>query len=266
MKSVIIVVTGILLLAGPVFGAEDRALESQRDKVSYTIGVFSGNNLKQQSIDVDPDIMLKGIKDSLSGGKTLLTDQEMSEVMAAFQKEMTIKQSEKRNAMAEKNKKDGETFLAENKTKEGVKTLPSGVQYKVVKEGTGKNPKTTDRVVAHYRGTLINGTEFDSSYQRNEPATFKLDQVIKGWTEAVMLMKEGAKWQIFIPSNLAYGENGAGPIEPNSTLIFDVELIKIIAEASAPAKTTKPEAKSSVKPGEKSSKPAAKPPTPAAGK
>ena len=121
MKSVIIVVTGILLLAGPVFGAEDRALESQRDKVSYTIGVFSGNNLKQQSIDVDPDIMLKGIKDSLSGGKTLLTDQEMSEVMAAFQKEMTIKQSEKRNAMAEKNKKDGETFLAENKTKEGVK-------------------------------------------------------------------------------------------------------------------------------------------------
>ena len=156
--------------------------------------------------------------------------------------------------------------MLENKTKEGVKTLSSGLQYKVVKEGTGKNPKTTDRVVAHYRGTLINGTEFDSSYQRNEPATFKLDQVIKGWTEAVMLMKEGAKWQIYIPSNLAYGENGAGPIEPNSTLIFDVELIKIIAEASAPAKTTKPEAKSPVKPGEKSSKAATKSPTPAAGK
>ena len=266
MKSAFVVVAGILLLAGQAFGAEDKALESQRDKVSYTIGVFSGNNLKQQSIDVDPDIMLKGIKDSLSGGKMLLTDQEMSEVMAAFQKEMTIKQSEKRNAMAEKNRKEGETFLAENKTKEGVKTLPSGIQYKVVKEGTGKNPKATDGVVAHYRGTLIDGTEFDSSYQRNEPATFKLDQVIKGWTEAVVLMKEGAKWQIFIPSNLAYGENGAGPIEPNATLVFDVELIKIISDPAAPAKTTKPEAKSSVKPGEKSSKPAPKPSTPAAGK
>ena len=257
MKSAFVVVAGILLLAGQAWGAEDKALESQRDKVSYTIGVFSGNNLKQQSIDVDPDIMAKGIKDSLSGGKMLLTDQEMSEVMAAFQQEITIKQSEKRNALAEKNRKEGETFLAENKTKEGVKTLPSGVQYKVAKEGTGKNPKATDRVVAHYRGTLIDGTEFDSSYQRNEPATFKLDQVIKGWTEAVVLMKEGAKWQIFIPSTLAYGEKGAGPIEPNATLVFDVELIKIISDPASPAKTAKPAAKSSVKPGEKSSKPAA---------
>jgi len=257
MKSLFVIVVGVLLLAGQALGAEDKPLESQKDKVSYTIGVFSGNNLKQQSIEVDPDIMAKGLKDSLSGGKMLLTDQEMQEVMAAFQKEMTIKQSEKRNAMAEKNRKEGETFLAENKTKEGVKTLPSGIQYKVVKEGTGKNPKATDGVVAHYRGTLIDGTEFDSSYQRNEPATFKLDQGIKGWTEAVVLMKEGAKWQIFIPSNLAYGENGAGPIEPNSLLIFEVELVKVIADTSAPVKTTKPDAKSSAKPGEKTSKPAA---------
>jgi FKBP-type peptidyl-prolyl cis-trans isomerase len=256
MKSAFVVVAGILLLSSQALRAEDRALDSQRDKVSYTIGVFSGNNLKKQSIDIDPDIMAKGIKDSLSGGKMLLTDQEMSEVMDALQKEMTIKQSEKRNVLAEKNKKEGEDFLAENKTKEGVKTLPSGVQYKVVKEGTGKNPKVTDGVVAHYRGTLIDGTEFDSSYQRNEPATFKLDQVIKGWTEAVVLMKEGSKWQIFIPSNLAYGENGAGPIGPNATLVFDVELIKIISDPSAPAKKTKPAAKSSAKPGEKSSKPA----------
>jgi FKBP-type peptidyl-prolyl cis-trans isomerase FklB len=266
MKSVFVVVAGILLLAGQALGAEDKALESQRDKVSYTIGVISGNSLKQQSLDVDPDIMVKGIKDSLSGGKTLLTDQEMREVMTAFQKEMTIQQSEKRNALAEKNKKEGEAFLAENKTKEGVKTLPSGLQYKVVEEGTGKNPKATDGVVAHYRGTRIDGTEFDSSYQRNEPATFKLDQVIKGWTEALVLMKEGAKWQIFIPSNLAYGENGAGPIEPNATLVFDVELIKIFSDPAVPAQTKKPEAKSSAKPGDKPSKPAAKSSKPAVGK
>jgi len=265
MKSVFVVFAGILLLAGQVFGAEDTALTSQRDKVSYTIGVYSGNNLKQQSVDIDPDIMMKGIKDSLSGGKTLLTDQEMREVMSAFQKEMAIKQVEKRNALAEKNKKEGETFLAENKKKDGVKTLQSGLQYKVIKEGTGKNPKATDTVVAHYRGTLINGTEFDSSYQRNEPASVRLNSVIKGWTEALLLMKEGAKWQIFIPSNLAYGENGAGPIEPNAALIFEVDLISVSQETAAPSQTTKPGAKSS-KTGEKSSKPTAKPSKPAAGK
>jgi FKBP-type peptidyl-prolyl cis-trans isomerase len=265
MKSVFVVFAGILLLAGQVFGAEDTALTSQRDKVSYTIGVYSGNSLKQQSVDIDPDIMAKGIKDSLTGGKTLLTDQEMREVMSAFQKDMELKQAEKRNALVEKNKKEGEAFLAENKKKEGVKTLPSGLQYKIIKEGTGKNPKAKDAVVVHYRGTRIDGTEFDSSYQRDEPATFKLDKVIKGWTEALLMMKEGAKWQIFIPSNLAYGENGAGPIEPNATLIFDVELIKIYADLATPSQTTKPGAKSS-KPGEKSSKPAAKPSKPAAGK
>jgi len=266
MKSVFVVFAGILLLAGQVFGAEDTALTSQRDKVSYTIGVYSGNNLKQQSVDIDPDIMAKGIKDSLSGGKTLLTDQEMREVMSAFQKDMAIKQTEKRNALAEKNKKEGEAFLAENKKKEGVKILPSGLQYKVIQEGTGKNPKATDGVVAHYHGTRIDGTVFDSSYQRDEPATFKLDKVIKGWTEALLMMKEGAKWQIFIPSNLAYGENGAGPIEPNATLIFDVELIKIYADLATPSQTTKPGAKSSKPAAGKSSKPAAKPSKPAAGK
>jgi FKBP-type peptidyl-prolyl cis-trans isomerase FklB len=266
MKSVFFVFAGILLLAGQVFGAEDTALKSQKDKVSYTIGVFSGNNLKQQSVDIDPDIMVKGIKDSLSGNKTLLTDQEMREVMTAFQKDMAVKQAEKRLALAEKNKKEGEAFLAENKKKEGVKTLSSGLQYKVIQGGTGKNPKATDEVVAHYRGTLINGTEFDSSYKRNEPATFKLDKVIKGWTEALLMMKEGAKWQIFIPSNLAYGENGAGPIEPNATLIFDIELIKISADTAAPSQTTKPVVAKSSKPGEKFSNPDAKPSKPAAGK
>ena len=201
--------------------------KSQMDKVSYTIGVSSGNNLKQQSIDVDPDIMAKGLKDSLSGGTILLTDQEMREAMTAFQKEMAIKQLEKPEAMAEKNKKEGEAFLAENKKREGVKTLPSGLQYQALTEGKGNSPKLTDTVVVHYRGTLLNGNDFDSSYLRNEPATIKLDSIIKGWKEALPLMKEGAKWQLVIPSDLAYGENGAGPIEPSATLIFEVELISV---------------------------------------
>jgi FKBP-type peptidyl-prolyl cis-trans isomerase len=265
MKSAIIVFAGILLLAGQALGADDALLKSQKDKVSYTIGVYTGNNLKQQSIDIDTDIMVKGIKDSLSGGKMLLTNQELREAMAVFQKDMAAKQMEKRNALAEKNKKEGEAFLAENKKKEGVKTLPSGLQYKVIQEGTGKSPKETDTVVAHYRGTRIDGTEFDSSYQRDEPATFKLNNVIKGWTEALLMMKEGAKWQIFIPSNLAYGENGSGPIEPNATLIFEAELINIVADPAAPSQTTTPGTKSST-PAVKSSKPAAKPSKPAAGK
>jgi len=263
MKSLFVVFTGILLLAGQAFGAGDTVLQSQKDKVSYTIGVYSGKNLKQQSVDIDPDMMVKGIKDSLSGDKTLLTDQEMQEVMVVFQKDMTARQAENRKTMAEKNKKEGEAFLAENKKKEGVKTLPNGLQYKVITEGAGKSPKAKDIVVAHYRGTRIDGTEFDSSYQRKEPATFKLDNVIKGWQEALILMKEGAKWQIFIPSDLAYGENGAGPIEPNAVLVFDVELVKV--EADSASQTAKPITKSS-KPADKSSKPAAKASKPAAGK
>jgi FKBP-type peptidyl-prolyl cis-trans isomerase len=262
MKSVFAVFAGIILLAGPASGSDNELLKSQRDKVSYTIGVSSGHNLKQQSIDIDPDIMARGLKDSLSEGKLLLTDQEMREAMTTFQKDMAIKQLEKREAMAEKNKKDGEAFLTENKKREGVKTLPSGLQYQVLKESKGKSPKLTDTVIVHYRGTLLNGKEFDSSYLRNEPANIKLDTVIKGWKEALPLMKEGAKWQLVIPSDLAYGENGTGPIEPNSTLIFEVELIKVSAD---PETTTKPEVKSS-KTGEKSAKPATKPSKPAAGK
>lgn len=258
MKSFSFVAAGIILLSGQAFGADDAILKNQKDKISYTIGVLSGNGLKQQSIDVDPDIMAKGIKDSLSEGKTLMTDQEMQEVMSDFSKKMAMKQADRQLALAEKNKTEGETFLAENKVKEGVKILPSGLQYKVIKEGTGKSPKATDGVVAHYQGTRIDGTEFDSSYKRNEPATFKLDQVIKGWTEALMMMREGAKWQLFIPANLAYGGNGLEPIiEPNSVLIFEVELISVNQETAAPILT---------KPTAKSSKPAAKPSKKASGK
>jgi FKBP-type peptidyl-prolyl cis-trans isomerase FklB len=254
MKSAFAVFTGIILLVGQAFGADEQFLKSQKDKVSYTIGISSGKNLMQQSIDIDPDIMARGLKDGLSGGTTLLTEQEMREVMTAFRKEMAVKQLE---TIAEINKKAGEAFLAENRKREGVKTLPSGLQYQVLREGKGKSPKLTDTIIAHYRGTLLNGKDFDSSYVRNEPVNIKLDAVIKGWREALPLMKEGAKWQLFIPSDLAYGENGTKSIEPNSTLLFEVELIKVSADPAVPSQaTTKPEAKST-KSGEKSSKPAA---------
>jgi FKBP-type peptidyl-prolyl cis-trans isomerase FklB len=187
-----------------------------------------GNNLKRQSIDVDADILTRGIKDSISGEKPLLTEQEIQETMAAFQKEAMAKQAELAKKLGEKNKREGEAFLAKNKGKEGVKTLPSGLQVLVIKAGTGKKPNINDSVTTHYRGTLIDGTEFDSSYRRGQPVTFPVSGVIAGWTEALQLMEEGAKWQLFIPPNLAYGEQGkGGVIGPNAALIFEIELISI---------------------------------------
>jgi FKBP-type peptidyl-prolyl cis-trans isomerase FklB len=217
MKLRLIAVLGVLFLVGQVYGQEKLVLKNQKEKVSYIFGMDIGSNLKRQLVDVDPNILAKGVKDALSGAKPLLTEQEIQETMIAFQKEVL-----------EKQKKRGEAFLAENKNKEGVKTLPSGLQYKVVKAGTGKKPKLNDTVTTHYRGTLIDGIEFDSSYKRGQPATFPVSGVIPGWTEALQLMEEGAKWQLFIPSNLAYGERGAGGlIGPNATLIFEIELISI---------------------------------------
>ena len=216
-----VTVLGIVLLAGQL-GAQD--LKSQKEKISYIIGMDIGKNLKNQSVDIDQAAFAKGIKDALSGGKSSLTDEEIRQTMAAFQKEMAAKAQ----ALGEKNKKEGEAFLAENKKKKGVITLPSGLQYKVVSAGKGKKPKPTDTVTVQYRGTLIDGTEFDSSYRRGQPATFPVNGVIPGWTEALGLMQEGAKWQIFVSSNLAYGEKGTGgQIGPNATLIFEVELISI---------------------------------------
>ncbi len=228
MKSGLIIALGIGILAGQVY-AQDVVLKTQKDKVSYSIGMDIGMTLKNQSIEVDHAILARGIKDSMSGQKPLMAEQEIRDTIAAFQKEMMAKQQELAKQMGEKNKKQGEAFLAENKKKEGVKTLASGLQYKVIKAGTGKKPKSTDTVTAHYRGTLINGTEFDSSYKRGQPATFPVSGgMIPGWTEALQLMEEGAKWQLFIPSNLAYGEKGAGrDIGPNATLIFEIELVSI---------------------------------------
>jgi FKBP-type peptidyl-prolyl cis-trans isomerase FklB len=215
-------------LASQVSAEENLVLKNQKDKVSYIIGMEIGKNFKKQSIDIDPDILTKGIKDAISVGKPLLTDQEIQENMVTFQKEMMAKQEELAKKLGENNKKEGEVFLAENKKKDGVKTLPSGLQYKVVKAGTGKKPKLTDTVTTQYRGTLIDGTEFDSSYRRGQPVSFQVTGVIPGWTEALQLMEEGAKWQLFIPPNLAYGERGAGrDIGPNATLIFEIELVSI---------------------------------------
>jgi FKBP-type peptidyl-prolyl cis-trans isomerase FklB len=264
MKLISILVIGMLVLAGQVYGADETILKSEKDKLSYTFGANFGKSLKQQEIEINTDIFIKGMKDGLSGEKMLFTDQEMRDTMTAFQKEMAAKQAEKRKALGEKNKKEGDSFLAANKSKEGVKTLPSGLQYKVITEGTGKTPKATDTVVTNYRGTLIDGTEFDSSYQRKAPATFKVNGVIKGWTEALQLMKEGAKWQLFVPSELAYGERGAGPnIGPNAVLIFEIELVSAKEESATPP----PKAGSSApKPGVTVPRPGSPAPKPAPAK
>ena len=228
MKYRLLAMMVIVLFARPVNAEENLVLKSQKEKMSYIIGMDIGKNFKKQAIDIDPDIMAQGVKDGLSGAKALLSEQEARDTLAAFQREMMAKQAELAQKMGEKNKKEGEAFLAANKTKEGVKTTPSGLQYKVIKAGTGKKPQITDTVTAHYRGTLIDGTEFDSSYRRGNPASFPVAGVIPGWTEALQLMPEGAKWLLFIPANLAYGERGAGrDIGPNATLIFEVELISV---------------------------------------
>jgi len=228
MRYYWIMILGILFLASQVSGQGSPALKTQKDRISYLIGMDIGTNLKNQGVEVHPEILFQGLKDALSGNKSLLTEKETNETITAFQKEMKAKQEERMKQTSEKNKKEGEAFLAANKKKEGVVTLPSGLQYKVIKKGSGKKPKATDTVTTHYRGKLIDGTEFDSSYKRGEPASFPVNAVIPGWTEALQLMEEGAKWQLFIPSSLAYGEQGAGPqIGPNATLIFEVELISI---------------------------------------
>lgn len=227
----------VLLLAGVAL-AEPQEFKSEKEKLSYSMGVATGTQLKRQEIDADVDMFAKGIRDVISGTPLMLSEQEVQETLIKFQKELAEKQAEKAKAASEKNKKEGEAFLAENKKKEGVKTLPSGLQYRVVKEGTGGMPKETDTVVTNYRGKLIDGTEFDSSYKRGQPATFPVKGVIKGWTEALQLMKEGSTWELFVPADLAYGERGAGSvIGPNATLIFEVELISIKdgAEQKTPA-------------------------------
>src|SRR3984893_2029676 len=233
----IIIAFAVVLLALPVFAQEKSAqLKDTKDKVSYSIGLNIGFNFKKQNLPLNTDALLAGVKDALSDKKPLLSENEVRETMTAWSKEVADKQK----AAGEKNAAEGEKFLAENKKKDGVKTTATGLQYKVVKEGSGPQAATTDTVTVHYRGTLIDGTEFDSSYKRGEPATFPVQGVIKGWTEALQLMKKGSKYQLFIPSNLAYGERAMPPdIAANSRLIFEVELMDMNPPGAAASPSPK---------------------------
>ncbi|NDK55458.1 FKBP-type peptidyl-prolyl cis-trans isomerase [Pontibacter fetidus] len=195
-----------------------------QEKISYIIGRDMAGNLTKQGIDVSAEAFHTGMKEALEGKPSSLSQEEIQQAMMELQHEMGAKQG----AAGAENKKAGEAFLAENKNKAGIKTLPSGLQYEIINEGTGKSPSASDKVTTHYHGTLIDGTVFDSSYERGQPATFPVNGVIAGWTEALQLMKEGAKWRLYIPSDLAYGSQGAGGvIGPDTTLIFDVELISV---------------------------------------
>ena len=238
MRSMVCVsLLGILLLSGQA-GADDQPLfKTQKDKVSYGIGVDMVRNFKKQGIDADLELVIKGMRDGASGGKILMSDAEMKKSLADYQRELSVKQAELKMLEADRNKRAGDAYQKTNKKKNGVVTLPSGLQYKIIKAGTGVKPTENDNVTCRYRGTLIDGTEFDSSERLGFPLTFNVkDSVIKGWAEALKLMPAGSKWQVVVPPELAYGEKGAGrDIGPNATLLYDIELIAVNA-ASAPVK------------------------------
>src|SRR6266571_6868282 len=235
MKTRLMTVVAVGLLAGLVRAEDKSAFKDPKEKSSYSIGANWGNSLKRQEVEVDLEATIKGLRDGLAG-KSVLTDQELREVLNSLNQEIRAKMEEKRKHLGETNKQEGEKFLAENKTKPGVITLPSGLQYKVLAEGSGESPKSNDVVTANYRGTLLDGTEFDSSTKNGQPLVRPANMLIKGWTEALQLMKPGAKWQLYIPSELAYGERGAagGQIGPNATLIFDMELVSFKPPAPPP--------------------------------
>ena len=218
---------GLLFTYTFCFAAEKLELKEQKDKESYSLGYQFGQSLRAQGLDMNLEAYASGIKDALGGKNPLLTREEMQKTVSELQQRMAAARRTELKEKAEKNLAEGKAFLEENKKKEGVTTLPSGLQYKILAEGSGKTPKASDQVTVNYKGTLINGTEFDNSYKRGTPATFQLNKVIKGWTEALQMMKGGSKWQIFIPPELGYGDRGAGPVPPNSTLIFEVELISV---------------------------------------
>jgi len=223
-------------LAGVALADGTNLLTSEKERVSYAIGMMLGNNWKQQGLEVNPDIAAQAIKAIQAGGNTLLTTEEAQQTLMAFQQEFRARQEQVRAEQATKNKADGDAFLTKNKDNPGVKTLPDGLQYLVITNGSGSMPTSADTVTVHYRGTLLDGTEFDSSYQRGQPAQFPVTGVIRGWTEALQMMPVGSKWKLFIPSELAYGEQGNRNIAPNSTLIFEVELL----ETQTPAPPTPP--------------------------
>lgn len=228
MKAITAVIVAILIFSSGAT-AQKKSPKTQKEKVSYSIGADIGRNLKKQNIDINADMLARGMKDAFSGTTLAMSEKDMEATLTTFQQGMMAKMETQRKAVGEKNKKEGDAFLAANKNKEGVVTLPSGLQYKVITNGAGPKPTKDQTVKVHYRGTLIDGSEFDSSYKRGEPVEFPVGRVIAGWVEALQMMSVGSKWQLFIPSELAYGEQGnpRGGIGPNAVLIFDVELISI---------------------------------------
>jgi FKBP-type peptidyl-prolyl cis-trans isomerase len=219
----------VLALVAPLASAAVDKLTTDKDKASYMVGMDIAQGLQQVKEEIDTTIMLQALETSLKGGKTLLTAEEAAQVRTEFSKKLQAEMQAKQKVSAEKNKGEGDKFLAENKKKAGVKVTPSGLQYIVLKQGTGKKPTANDQVKVHYVGTLIDGTKFDSSYDRGQPAQFPLNGVIKGWTEALQLMTVGSKYKLFIPPDLAYGDQDPpGPIGPNATLIFEVELVEVL--------------------------------------
>lgn len=219
---------GVVFLATQVFAEEPSALKTERDKVNYAIGVNIVGNIRQQGVDIDLDLVMHGMKDAYSGGKLLLSDEEVRKGIDQYQTAVRQKRSQIMTKKAEDSRKEGEAFFAANGNKEGVVTLPSGLQYKIIKTGDGKKPTDDDTVECHYRGSFINGKEFDSSYRTGKPAVFKVSGVIPGWREALKLMPVGSTWRLFVPSGLGYGERGkSGSIGPNVTLVFEVELLAI---------------------------------------
>lgn len=228
MKMKLVAVAMGLAMSTAIAATDTPALTTDMDKLSYSIGSDLGKNFKRQGIEVNPEIMAKGIKDGMAGGTLLLTEQQMKDVLTKFQKDIMAKRTAEMTQKAEENKAKGEAFLAQNKSKQGVVALPDGLQYKIIKSGTGAKPGKEDTVTVEYTGRLISGEVFDSTEKTGKPATFKLSQVIPGWTEALQLMPEGSTWEVYVPANLAYGSRSVGgPIGPNETLIFNIHLISV---------------------------------------
>jgi FKBP-type peptidyl-prolyl cis-trans isomerase FklB len=227
MKKTALILAFCLSAAAPLLADGTNQLADEKSRVSYAIGMMTGLQWKQKDLDFDVELYARGIKDGLAGGAMLLTPQEAQLTIDAFSKELGAKQQQKQMELAAKNKTEGDAFLGANKNQPGVQTLPDGLQYLVITNGTGEIPTAGDTVTVNYRGTLIDGTEFDSSYKRGQPATFLVGGVIRGWTEALQKMNAGSKWKLFVPSDLAYGPQGRPGIAPNAVLIFEVELLSV---------------------------------------
>jgi FKBP-type peptidyl-prolyl cis-trans isomerase FklB len=228
MRKILMVGSGLILLPGPSWAAEATDLEGEKQKLSYSVGYQVGGDFTRQGLSIDPELVVQGVRDALEGSEPLMTPEEMRQALTELKQQTAATAKRQREEQARKNLVEGKAFLAENAKKEGVRTLPSGLQYRVLSEGEGEPPAATDTVTVHYRGTLIDGSEFDSSYGRGQPDAFPLERMIRGWAEGLQLMRPGAKYRLFIPPELAYDERGKGArIGPHSVLVFEVELLSV---------------------------------------